>query len=58
MGSFRIVGPLDSDKATFTQWHGFILSFVKEVFCVLGISHKRGKHLCPCGVYAPLSRDL
>lgn len=38
MRSLRIIRSLDSDKATFTQWHKFILSFVKAVFYVLGVS--------------------
>lgn len=32
MGSLRTVSPLDSDKATFTQWHRFILSLLKRYF--------------------------
>ena len=38
MRSLRIIRSLDSDKAAFTQWHKFILSFVKAVFYVLGVS--------------------
>lgn len=38
MRPLRIIRSVDSDKATFTQWHKFIPSFVKAVFYVLGVS--------------------